>query len=69
MYDYRNDIGEWCDYHQFTCKEQAIRQLMNYVEFGEDNDGQIVIYTNLMFKANGSDSPELVVDMDTLESV
>ena len=69
MYDWRNDIGEWCDYHQFTCKEQAIRQLMNYVEFGEDNDGQIVIYTNLMFKANGSDSPELVVDMDTLESV
>ena len=69
MYDWRNDIGEWCDYHQFTCKEQAIRQLMNYVEFGEDNDGQIVIYTNLTFKSNGSDSPESVVDMDTLESV
>ena len=69
MFDYRNDEGKWLDYHQFRSPQQALRQLMQYVEFGEDNDGQIVIYTNLMFKANGSDSPELVVDMDTLESV
>ena len=69
MYDYRNDIGEWCDYHKFASKEQALRQLMNYVEFGEENDGQIVIYTNLTFKLNGSNSPELVVDMDTGVSV
>ncbi len=45
---------------------------MQYVEFGEDNDGQIVIYTNLTFASAGSDAivpQEQVVDMDTLESV
>ena len=56
--------GSWLDYHQFTSVGQALRQLMNYVEFGEDNDGQIVIYTNLMF-----DKDEKILDMDTLESV
>ena len=72
MYDYRNDEGKWCDYHQFASKEQAIRQLMNYVEFGEDNDGQIVIYTNLKFGSAQSDAvlpQEQVVDMDTGVSV
>ena len=67
MYDYRNDVGEWCDYHRFASKEQALRQLMNYVEFGEDNDGQIVIYTNLMFDQTNKDNK--ILDMDTLESV
>ena len=66
MFDYRNDEGKWLDYHQFRSPQQALRQLMQYVEFGEDNDGQIVIYTNLTFKGN---DPELVVDMDTGASV
>jgi len=66
MYDYRNNVGEWLDYHQFRSPQQALRQLMQYVEFGEENDGQIVIFTNLTFKGN---DPELVVDMDTGASV
>ena len=66
MYDYRNDVGEWCDYHQFASKEQALRQLMNYVEFGEDNDGQIVIYTNLTFELPDGVK---IIDMDTLMPV
>ena len=66
MYDYRNNIGKWLDYHQFRSPQQALRQLMQYVEFGEENDGQIVIFTNLTFKGN---DPELVVDMDTGASV
>ena len=72
MFDYRNDEGKWLDYHQFRSPQQALRQLMQYVEFGEDNDGQIVIYTNLTFASAGSDAivpQEQVVDMDTLESV
>ena len=72
MYDYRNDVGQWLDYHQFRSPQQALRQLMQYVEFGEDNDGQIVIYTNLTFKSAGSDAilpQEQVVDMDTGVSV
>ena len=66
MYDYRNDVGEWCDYHRFASKEQALRQLMNYVEFGEDNDGQIVIYTNLTFALPDGVK---IIDMDTLMPV
>jgi len=66
MFDYRNDEGKWLDYHQFRSPQQALRQLMQYVEFGEENDGQIVIFTNLTFKGN---DPELVVDMDTGASV
>jgi len=66
MYDYRNDVGEWCDYHRFASKEQALRQLMNYVEFGEDNDGQIVIYTNLTFELPDGVK---IIDMDTLMPV
>ena len=66
MYDYRNDVGEWCDYHQFASKEQALRQLMNYVEFGEDNDGQIVISTNLTFELPDGVK---IIDMDTLMPV
>ena len=66
MYDYRNDVGEWCDYHRFASKEQAVRQLMNYVEFGEDNDGQIVIYTNLTFELPDGVK---IIDMDTLMPV
>ena len=77
MYDYRNDVGKWLDYHQFRSPQQALRQLMQYVEFGEDNDGQIVIYTNLTFQESngrgeirsGVRDNERVVDMDTLESV
>ncbi len=72
MFDYRNDEGKWLDYHQFRSAQQALRQLMQYVEFGEDNDGQIVIYTNLTFKSAGSDAilpQEQVVDMDTGVSV
>ena len=53
MFDYRNDEGKWLDYHQFRSPQQALRQLMQYVEFGEDNDGQIVIYTTLTFKSAG----------------
>ena len=66
MYDYRNDVGEWCDYHRFASKEQALRQLMNYVEFGDDNDGQIVIYTNLTFELPDGVK---IIDMDTLMPV
>jgi len=77
MFDYRKDIGKWLDYHQFRSPQQALRQLMQYVEFGEDNDGQIVIYTNLKFQESngrgeirsGVHTSERVVDMDTLESV
>ena len=66
MYDYRNDVGEWCDYHRFASKEQALRQLMNYVEFAYDNDGQIVIYTNLTFELPDGVK---IIDMDTLMPV
>ena len=72
MFDYRNDEGKWLDYHQFRSPQQALRQLMQYVEFGEENDGQIVIFTNLTFKSAGSDAilpQEQVVDMDTGVSV
>jgi hypothetical protein len=63
---------EWLDFHQFSGVGQALRQLMNYVEFGEDSDGQIIIHTNLTFDSTGSDTilPQgQVVDMDTLECV
>ena len=72
MFDYRNDEGKWLDYHQFRSPQQALRQLMQYVEFGEENDGQIVIYTNLKFDSAGSDAivpQEQIVDMDTGERV
>jgi len=65
---------EWLDFHQFSGVGQALRQLMNYVEFGEDNDGQVVIYTNLTFRGHGTGPGGTgmdgsVVDMDTLECV
>ena len=59
-------IGEWLDYHQFGSPQQALRQLMQYVEFGEDNDGQVVIYTNLTFERPDG---EKILDMDTLMPV
>ena len=59
-------IGEWLDYHQFGSPQQALRQLMHHVEFGEDNDGQIVIYTNLTFEMPDG---EKILDMDTLMPV
>lgn len=61
---------EWLDFHQFSGVGQALRQLMDYVEFGEDNDGQVVIYTNLTFKEMDPYSMwESLVDMDTGEKV
>ena len=60
---------DWLDDHRFSGVGQALRQLMNYVEFGEDNDGQVVIYTNLTFRNLGVEGVESLVDMDTLESV
>jgi len=77
MYDGKSNEGSWLDYHQFTSVGQALRQLMDFVEFGEDNDGQIVIYTNLTFQEsngrgeirNGVHTSERIVDMDTLERV
>ena len=67
-----NHAPYWLDYHKFSTTGQALRQLMNFVEFGEDNDGQIVIYTNLKFASAGSDAivpQEQIVDMDTGERV
>ena len=57
---------EWLDYHEFSSVGQAMRQLMNYVEFGEDNDGQIVIHTNLTFELPDGVK---IIDMDTLMPV
>jgi hypothetical protein len=57
---------EWLDFHQFSGVGQALRQLMDHVEFGEDNDGQIVIYTNLTFEMPDG---EKILDMDTLMPV
>lgn len=64
--------GDWCDYHQFGNIQQALRQIMNYVEFGEDDDGQVVIYTNLTFRGHGTGPGGTgmdgsLVDMDTGE--
>lgn len=56
---------EWLDFHQFSSVGQALRQLMNYVEFGEESDGHIVIYTNLTFRNLGVEGVESLVDMDT----
>ena len=65
-----NHAPYWLDYHNFGSVGQALRQLMNFVEFGEDNDGQIVIYTNLTFRdMPGNRMDGSVVDMDTLELV
>lgn len=58
---------EWLDFHEFGSMGQALRQIMDHVEFGEDNDGQIVIYTNLKF--NFDYLQESLVDMDTGEKV
>mgnify|MGYP006447021557 FL=1 len=69
MYDGKSNEGSWLDYHKFNNVGQALRQLMDYVEFGEDNDGQIVIYTNLTFETAGRKRSERIVDMDTMESV
>ena len=55
----------WLDYHNFESVGHALRQLMNFVEFGEDNDGQVVIYTNLTFRNLGVEGAESLVDMDT----
>ena len=66
MYDGKSDEGSWLDYHRFNNVGQALRQLMNFVEFGEDNDGQIVIYTNLTFEMPDG---EKILDMDTLMPV
>ena len=61
---------DWLDDHRFSGVGQALRQLMNYVEFGEDNDGQIVIYTNLTFdRSDKGLVKEKILDMDTLEFV
>ena len=57
---------EWLGFHQFGSMGQALRQIMNYVEFGEAQDGEVMIFTNLKFSANGN---ETVVDMDTLVRV
>jgi hypothetical protein len=64
-----NHAPYWLDYHNFESVGQALRQLMNFVEFGEDNDGQIVIYTNLTFESANLLPMERVVDMDTGVSV
>ncbi len=57
---------EWLDFHQFSGVGQTLRQLMDHVEFGEDNDGKIVIYTNLTFEMPDG---EKILDMDTLMPV
>ncbi len=62
---------EWLDFHQFSSMGQALRQLMDYVEFGEESDGQIVLHTNLTFDLmfDKADKDRKIFDMDTLESV
>ena len=69
MYDGKSNEGSWLDYHKFNNVGQALRQLMDFVEFGEDNDGQIILYTNLTFETVSGREAEKIVDMDTLESV
>jgi|TARA_Y100001951_G_C11248799_1_gene245068 hypothetical protein len=60
----RQSEVDWLDYHKFASMGQALRQIMNFVEFGEDNDAQVVIYTNLTFVGPGRDEWN-VFDMDT----
>lgn len=58
-------MEQWLDLHQFASMGQALRQIMDHVEFGEDNDGQIIIHTNLTEDPTGC----FIHDIDTGVSV
>lgn len=51
--------------HTYSSLVAAIAAVLPNASFGEDNDGQLVVYTNLK-QISGDDDAELV-DMDDAE--